>query len=162
MNATLLPLSVESPQTLPSCSENCPAVQRLERRIERLELEYCCDVGLWKSRHAHAVLRENKLKEEVEQLKGEVRGLRAERFGRKSEKSSKSDRSNDLPDPEEAAAKAAAKKKRGAQPGHAGHSRRDYSNLPTEDEDVELPLESRLCPHCGKLAAEMSDTEDSE
>ena len=49
----------------------------------------------------------------------------------------------------------AAKKQRGAQLGHAGHGRRDYSDLPVKEETVELPPESRLCPHCGKLAATM-------
>ena len=70
-----------------------------------------------------------------------------------------SDRSNDLFDPEEVTATA---KKRGAQPGHAGHGRRDYSHLPVEEEFVALPEESLICPICGKPAAMMSDTEDSE
>ena len=166
MNATLLTLPIESPQTLPDC-EHCPTVQRLVTAMERLLAEhqklltdYRRDVNYWKKQHARAVQRCDQLKEKVEQLQGEVRGLRAERFGRKSEKSSKSDRSNDLSDPEEEAK--VDKKKRGAQLGHAGHDRRDYSNLPVEEEDVELPLESRCCPHCGKPAVEMSDTEDSE
>ena len=171
MNAMLLNPSVETPpQTLPCC-ENCPAVQRLEGEVERLlaavrclerqVAELRCDVGLWKNRHTRAVQRIERLKEELDQARGEIRELKAERFGRKSEKSSKSDRSNDLTDPEEEG-QAAAKKQRGAQLGQAGHDRRDYSDLPVEEEVVELPLESRLCPHCGKLAAEMSDTEDSE
>ena len=53
-------------------------------------------------------------------------------------------------------------KKRGAQPGHAGHGRRDYSHLPVQEEFVPLPEESLACPHCGKPAVMMSATEDSE
>ena len=90
---------------------------------------------------------------------GEIRALQDKLFGRKSEKSARSDRSNDLFDPEEVAA---AAKKRGAQPGHAGHGRRDYSHLPVEEEFVPLPEESLACPICGKPAAMMSATEDSE
>ena len=70
-----------------------------------------------------------------------------------------SDRNNDLLDPEEATA---ARKKRGAQPGHGGHGRRDYSHLPVEEEFIPLPEEALACPHCGKPAAMMSATEDSE
>ena len=80
-------------------------------------------------------------------------------FGRKSEKSAHSDRRNDLFDPQEVET---TPRKRGAQPGHAGHGRRDHSHLPVVEEVVALPQESLLCPICGKPAAMMSDTEDSE
>jgi transposase len=125
-----------------------------------LQAEFRCEVGYWKSRHADAVKRVEQLKEELEQSRGETRTLQDKLFGRKSEKSAHSDRSNDLFDPEEVAA--AVKKKRGAQPGHAGHGRRDYSHLPVQEEFVPLPEESLVCPHCGKPAVMMSVTEDSE
>ena len=128
---------------------------------QRLLTDYRRDVAYWKSMHERALQRIERLEEELEQSRGEVRELKAELYGRKSEKSSKSDRSNDLTDPEEEAT-VDAKKQRGAQPGHAGHSRRDYSHLPVEEETVELSHESRCCPHCGKLAVAMSDTEDSD
>ena len=159
MSATLLEYPNETPETLVSCP-NCPAVQRLERALEKSEAEFRCDVGYWKSRHADAVKRIERLKEELDQSRGETRALQDKLFGRKSEKSARSDRSNDLCDPEEV--RAAVKKKRGAQPGHAGHGRRDYSHLPVEEEFVPLPEELLTCPHCGKPAAMMSATEDSE
>ena len=158
MNATLLDPSAERPQTS-VCSENCPAVQRLERTIDRLSAEFRCEVGYWKSRHADAVQRIGLLKEELHQSRGQVRALQAKLFGRKSEKSSAGDRSNDLTAPEEATA---AKKKRGAQPGHAGHDRRDYSHLPVQEEFVPLPDAALACPVCGKPVVPMSATEDSE
>jgi transposase len=141
---------------------NCPALQRLQRELGALHREVGelrCEVGYWKSRHADAVKRIEQLKEELDQSRGQTRALQDKLFGRKSEKSARSDRSNDLFDPE---AVAAAAKKRNAQPGHAGHGRRDYSHLPVEEEFIPLPEESLACPHCGKLANVMADTEDSE
>ncbi len=111
MSAALLEQPTETLGTVVSC-ENCPAVQRLERALEKLTLEFRCEVGYWKSRHADAVKRIEQLKEELDQSRGETRALQDKLFGRKSEKSARSDRSNDLFDPEEVSA---AGKKRGAQ-----------------------------------------------
>jgi len=161
MNATLLDLPSETPQTFVPCA-NCPALQRLQRELGALRREVSelrCEVGYWKSRHGDAVKRIEQLKEELDQSRGQTRALQDKLFGRKSEKSARSDRSNDLFDPEEITA---AAKKRGAQPGHVGHGRRDYSHLPVEEEFIPLPEESLACPHCGKLANVMADTEDSE
>jgi transposase len=155
MAATLVDLPIETPV---SCA-NCPAVERLERSLEKLRAEFRCEVGYWKSRHADAVKRIEQLKEELDQSRGQTRALQDKLFGRKSEKSVKSDRSNDLFDPAEITA---AMKKRGAQPGHEGHRRRDYSHLPVEEEFVPLPADSLACPICGKPAAMMSATEDSD
>jgi transposase len=158
MNAALLEPLVETPEPSVSCTD-CPAVLRLERALEQLQRDFRREVGYWKSQHAKAVGRIEQLTVELEQSRGQVRALQDKLFGRKSEKSASSDRSNDLFDPEEVAA---AAKKRGAQPGHAGHGRRDYSHLPVAEEFVALPEESLICPICGKPAAMMSDTEDSE
>ena len=158
MSATLWELPIEAAETPVPCA-NCPAVQRLEQALARLQAEFRCEVGYWKSRHADAVKRIEQLKGELEQSRGETRALQDKLFGRKSEKSSRSDRSNDLFDAEEVAA---AVKKRGAQPGHVGHGRRDYSHLPVQEEFASLPEGSLNCPHCGKPAVMMSVTEDSE
>lgn len=158
MSAALLEHPTDMPETGVCCG-NCPAVQRLERALEELQAEFRWQVGYWKSRHADAVRRIEQLKQELDQSQGQTRALQDKLFGRKSEKSASSDRSNDLFDPEEVTPGA---KKRGAQPGHAGHGRRDYSHLPVEEEFVPLPEEALACPHCGKPAAMMSATEDSE
>jgi transposase len=158
MNATLLDLPIETPEPLVSCV-NCSAVLRLERALEELRADFRREVGYWKSQHAKAVKRIEQLKEELDQSRGQVHALQDKLFGRKTEKSAHSDRSNDLFDPEEVTA---TTKKRGAQPGHAGHGRREYSHLPVEEEFVALAEESLVCPICGRLAATMSDTEDSE
>ena len=83
MNATLLDLPIETPETLVSCV-NCPAVQRLERALEQLKERFPPGSGYWKS-------------------PAKANSLAANLF-----------------DPDEATATA---KKRGAQPGHAGHPR---------------------------------------
>jgi transposase len=161
MSAALLDAQAEVPGTPVSCAD-CPALQRVERELGALRREVSelrCEVGYWKSRHADAVKRIEQLKDELHQSQGQVRSLQDKLFGRKTEKSAPSDRSNELFDPEEAATTA---KKRGAQPGHAGHRRRDYSHLPVVEEFVPLPVGLLVCPHCGKPAAMMSATEDSE
>lgn len=161
MNATLLEHPSETSGTFVPCAD-CPALRRLERELGELRREVRelrCEVGYWRSRHADAVKRNERLSEELSQTTGQVRALQDKLFGRKSEKSARGDRSNDLFDPEEVTAGA---KKRGAQPGDAGHGRRDYSHLPVQEEFVSLPTESLACPICGKPAARMSATEDSE
>jgi transposase len=159
MNATLLDLPIETPEQPRVSCGNCPAVQRLERALEQLQTDFSREVGFWKSQHSKAVKRIEKLTAELHQSRGQVRALQDKLFGRKSEKSAGCDRSNDLFDPEQLTATA---KKRGAQPGHAGHGRRDYSHLPVDEEFVTLPDESLVCPICGRSAAMMTDTEDSE
>jgi hypothetical protein len=158
MNATVLDRPVETQGTAISC-ENCPALQRLERALTQLQADCRREVGYWKSRHTDAVRRIGQLKEELDQARGQVRSLQDKLFGRKSEKSSRRDRSNALLDPEAITAPA---KKRGAQPGHTGHGRRDYSHLPVEEEFISLPAEMSACGICGRPFVMMSDTEDSE
>jgi transposase len=158
MNAMLLEIPSEMPEPLVSC-ESCPAVQRLERELEKLRAEFRWEVGYWKSQHAGAVKRIERLTGELDHARGQVRSLQGKLFGRKSEKSASTDRGNDLFDPEEVSA---SPKKRGAQPGQAGHGRRDYSHLPVVEEFISLPEESLLCPQCGKPAVPRGDTEDSE
>jgi len=158
MNVTLLDLPVETQGTAVSC-ENRPALQRLERALAQLQADFRREVGYWKSRHADAVKRIEQLKEELDQAQGQVRSLQDKLFGRKSEKSARRDRSNTLLDPEDITA---AAKKRGAQPGHAGHGRRGYSHLPVEEEFSSLSAEMSACGICGRPFVMMSATEDSE
>src|SRR5712691_632423 len=84
-------------------------------RRENLELRQ--QAGYWQSRHADAVRRIDVLEQENEHLRGQIRKLQAQAFGRRSERQSRSDRSNPLDGPREAKPSLP----RGQQRGHAGH-----------------------------------------
>ncbi len=90
-------------------------------------------------------------------LRAENRQLKDRLFASKSEKKRPQDRSNDLDDSQQA-----SERRRGHQPGSPGPRRRDHSHLPVVEEIVELSFDQRVCPTCGKLAGEMTETEDSE
>ena len=158
MSATLIETT-----TCPSrAGELAAELAALRREVERLcrqVSELRCEVGYWKSRHADALERNESLRDELAQAKGENRKLRQRLFGRKSERRAANERVELL---EEAAEEPKPKHKRGARPGQKGHGRRDYSHLPEEEEFVDVPPEERICPRCGKPFAEMSDTENSE
>jgi transposase len=124
-------------------------------RRENLELRQ--QAGYWRSRHADAVQRIAALEQDNEQLRGEIRKLQAERFGRRSEKQSARDRSNDLDDPTDAE----PQRQRGRQPGQPAPKRRDYSHLPVREQVIDLPEGERHCPRCG-LPLRACGTEDSE
>ena len=124
-------------------------------RRENLELRQ--QAGYWRSRHTDAVQRVAALEQENEQLRGEIRKLQAERFGRRSEKQSRSDRSNELDDP----ANDKPKRPRGRQPGQPAPRRRDYSHLPAREQFIDLPEAEQVCPLCGQ-PLKACGSEDSE
>lgn len=126
-------------------------------RRENLELRQLA--GYWQSMHARATQRLETVHQELELLRGEIRKLKADLFGRRSEKQSRKDRSNDLEDPQERTTK--AKRHRGQQPDRAAPKRRDYSHLPERIQKVELPPEQCYCPDCGKRLKLRCDTEDA-
>jgi transposase len=109
-------------------------------------------------------------------LKGAVKSLADQQFGRSSEKTS-SDTAKAAgsgggagaggPDrPESGAAagggsdadaetekQAKPRRKRGQQPGSRGHGRRGYAHLDTEERVHDLPIEERMCGVCGAAYA---------
>ena len=126
-------------------------------RRENLELrQQAC---YWQSMHARAIQRLNAVQQELELLRGEIRQLKANLFGRKSEKQSSKDRSNNLEDPEETASQ--PKRHRGQQPNRPAPKRRDYSQLPARIQKIELPPEQCHCPDCGQPLKLRSDTEEA-
>jgi transposase len=131
-------------------------VQHLRRENNELRQQ----AAYWKSRHRDALHRISGLEQRVEELEGEKRQLQADLFGRRSETTSRSDRSNNLDDPQDDSQK--SQRKRGQQPENAGPKRRDYSHLPIRDKFLELPPEQCVCPRCGQPLLLRGDTEDSE
>src|SRR5438876_5774011 len=125
--------------------------------LRRENLEWRQQAGYWQSRHADAVRRIAALEQENEQLRGEIRKLQAERFGRRSEKQSGSDRSNELDDP----ADDTPQRQRGRQPDQPAPRRRDYSHLPAREQFIDLPEAEKICPDCGR-PLKTCGTEDSE
>lgn len=128
-------------------------------RLGRQNLELRQQAGYWQSMHARATQRLEEVQQELELLRGEIRKLKADLCGRKSEKRSSTDRSPDLEDPQETAAK--PKRKRGQQPDRPAPQRRDYAHLPERTRKVELPPEQGHCPECGKPFKLRRDTEDA-
>ena len=128
-----------------------------ELRRENAELR--CDMGYWKSAHARARERNEKLQAELKEARAEIRQLKAERFGKQSEKRSAIDRSNDLDDRSD---RTKPKKKRGQQPGRPGPKRRDYSHLPEQEERLDLPEDSKVCGCCGKPLADLGLSDGGE
>ena len=100
-------------------------------RLQRENLELRQQAAYWKSRHRDALHRITEMEQKVEQLEGEKRQLQADLFGRRSETTSRSDRSNDLDDPQDDSRK--LQRKRGQQPENRGPKRRDYSHLPVRE-----------------------------
>ncbi len=119
-------------------------VRQLREEVEFWKAEshkHLCDAQYWKAMHQQALERIAQRDQEIDRLKGEVRGLRQQLFGRKTEKG---DAAQALPGLE----KVSSGRRRGQQPGQAGHGRRDHSHLPTEITMVDLPTDERCCPHC--------------
>ncbi|WP_222424202.1 IS66 family transposase, partial [Desulfamplus magnetovallimortis] len=100
------------------------------------------DVGYWKRMHEKARLREEKLKQEVKELKAKIRDLTHRLFGKKSEKetSGKNEAQSKPSKP---------KKPRGQQPGSKGHGRTNRPNLPEKKEERNFP-EPPACSVCGE------------
>jgi transposase len=126
-------------------------------QLRRDNLEWRQQAGYWQSRHADCVQRLAAAQQENEQLRGEVRKLQAERFGRRSEKQSSSERSQELDDP----ANDTPKRPRGRQPGQPAPRRRDYCHLPAREQVLDLPEANKVCPSCGQ-PLKACGSEDSE
>jgi transposase len=138
-------------------------VARLSAEVERLKrenLEFRQQAGYWKSRHRDALQRITELEQKNEQLEGEKRQLKADLFGKSTETTTRTDRSNDLDDPQDDSQ--GPPRNRGQQPGNAAPKRRDYSHLPVREKVLELPAEQCVCPDCGQPFVAHGYTDDAE
>jgi transposase len=140
-------VSAEAGSGSVSC-EICP----LKKQI----LELGCERGYWEKQHQRAREREEKLEEEIQQLKARIRYLEKELYGRKSEKPSGGSERKSAEEQEE------EKKPRGHQEGAPGHGRRNNEHLPVVEEVYELAEGELRCPICGLPYEPLRETEDSE
>jgi transposase len=111
--------------------------------------------GYWKAMHDRAVQREALLKQEIEQLRAQLRLREQQLFGRKTEAGATAALLPPATDP------AATPRRRGQQPGRPGPRRRDHSHLPAVVEGHDLPAEQCRCRRCGRPFAPVGGTEDS-
>jgi transposase len=162
MNATLL----ENPgQTVCGSrreAELSALVEKLLGEVGKLRDEVATlrqQAGYWKGMFEQAKRKHEKVQKKIDSLRAENRQLKDRLFAAKSEKKPSKDRSNGLDDPK---AVNTPRQPRGHQPDAPGPQRRDHSHLPVVEEEVELPSDETACLKCGKPAAEMSETEDSE
>ena len=133
-------------------------VRQLREEVEFWKAEshkHFCDAQYWRAMHQQALKRIAQRDQEIERLKGEVRGLRQQLFGRKTEKG----KTEQTPQGEE---KPRSGRPRGQQRGHAGHGRRDHSHLPAVITPLDLPADQRCCPQCHQPYAEFPGEEDSQ
>ncbi len=101
------------------------------------------EVGYWRSMHAKALARIEKLNKTIEYQKGKIRDLTNRVFGKKSEKKHSGKKDGKPKN------KGAGKKKpRGQQRGTAGHGRTPRPDLPRTEETVEFPNVPE-CSKCG-------------
>ena len=99
----------------------------------------------WRAQHDQSLKREAAWKAQVQALEAQIRDLNQRLYGKKSEKSVGSEA---LGKPTVAPAR-----KRGQQPGSAGHGRSDRSALPVVVEVHDLSEAAKHCPQCGEALA---------
>jgi transposase len=152
-NTAPLPLCAAPPHSAclapPIPDGPCPVCPRLAQEFEPWR-----QAGYWKALHDRAVQREALLKQEIEQLRAQLRLREQQLFGRKAETTAATtpttSRRDDPP-----------RRLRGQQRGQKGPRRRDYAHLPAVVEERQIPGDACCCRHCGRPFAPVSGTEDS-
>jgi transposase len=107
--------------------------------------------------HGRALEREAQLKAEVDRLQALLRMREQQLFGRKAETTAATESAGHPPN----FAGPPPRRPRGQRRGRPGPRRRDYSHLPAESEDHELPPEQCCCSRCGQPFADFPGTDDS-
>lgn len=152
----VLPLAGEDP---PEAARATPAgnCEECEFRSEYRRL--LNEVGQWKGLYLRTKEREAALKQEVAELDAKLRLRERQLFAKKTEKA----RGGNGKRSEKVEGESGAKPRgRGQQPGSEGHGRRLHENLPGEEEVVDFPEGTPICPCCGEPCLEFEETEDSE
>src|ERR1051326_6550358 len=106
--------------------------------------------------HDRAVQREALLRQEIEQLRAQLRLREQQLFGRKTETSTATTKATTPTDPG-----APPRRPHGQKRGRPRPRRRDYSHLPAPLAAVENPRDACCCRRCGRPFALVSGPEDS-
>ena len=127
-----------------------------EFKKQKIQLiDYKHKANYWETRFKELKQRESEKNNEIEELKAKLKKREHHLFGPKSEKGmckSESQKSNTLD----------TKKKRGQQASNKGPQRRDYSDLPSTEELIDLLENEKCCPSCHLPYEELPGTENSD
>src|SRR6478672_6952038 len=119
----------------------CPVCPRLA-----VEFEPWRQAGYWKAMHDRALQREALLRQEIEQLRAQLRLREQQLFGRKTEARAATAALPTTP----TTGSAPPPRRRGQQPGRPGPRRRDHTHLPAVVDEQALPAAQCCCQRCGR------------
>lgn len=118
--------------------ESCARYAQWPEELIRARAE----AAYWRSMHRNAVIREQKLKAEIDELNAKLKQRERELFSRKSER-----RGRNKGEPL-AAAQDESRRSRGHQRGRPGHGRRHHTHLPEVVEVWDLEQDKKHCVRC--------------
>ena len=133
------------------------------RAVER-EQQWKAQAHQWEALVSQQAKQLQEQAGQIEALKARVIWLEQQVFGRKTEASStEGEPSSSLASsPSACGSDAPAKRRRGQQPGAAGHGRQRRVDLPTEVIEHPLPVDQQQCPQCCLPLEAIASSEDSE
>jgi transposase len=126
--------------------------QQREQRL-RQQLDQLQEKN-WQRLYEQAQQREHTLQQRLDTLEAKLRILEQCLHGHKSEKKKKHPETL-LPPP-------APPRKRGQQPTNPAPPRRTFEHLPVQEETCALPADAACCPHCGAAFDSFPGTDDGE
>ena len=110
-------------------------------RQEHIDLKW--RAGYWETQHARVKSQLEEVRQDNLVKDAKIKDLQNRLFGKKSEKDSPLKSEKDGPDDSQ------PKRKRGQQPGSAGHGRTKRPDLPVVDDEIDLADAAKCCPSCG-------------
>jgi transposase len=139
------PTAAEAQRPLagPDAGPPSPFSQQWVRITKQEHIDLTARASYWEAQHARAKSEIDKLRQEVALKDAKIKDLQNRLFGKKSEKKRplKSERDDQ--------ANTASKRKRGQQPGSAGHGRTKRPDLPIIADEQDLDENRKRCPTCG-------------
>jgi hypothetical protein len=139
------PTAAEAQRPLagPDAGPPSPFSQQWATITKQEHIDLTARASYWEAQHARAKAEIDKLRQEVALKDAKIKDLQNRLFGKKSEKKRplKSERDDQANTP--------SKRKRGQQPGSAGHGRTKRPDLPIIADERDLDENRKRCPTCG-------------